>query len=227
MKLMNKRGTTLGIVFGTMSRSVLFATVCAAGLGTAITQPVKAQSGQTVSVAVVDEDKLADGFTKYQAAIKALESRSQGISDQLGARALLNADEAKDFESLVTKATLTADDQTKIAAYVKTSNDRNAEYISLNGKVTKTDADNARIKALRDIAAGNQEAVGALSDKLYANLKQQQDDTDKNFTDQAKAVIIKVAKDRKFTLVVRSRGIIWNIDSIDITADVLKQLNQQ
>ncbi len=211
--------------FGTVSRGVFLATICAIGLQTATTQPAKAQSAQTISIAVVDEDKLADGFTKYQTAIKALEGRSQGISDQLAARSLLNPDEAKDFESIVLKPTLTDDDQSKIATYVKNSNDRNAEYISLNGKVTKTDADNARIKTLRDLAAGNQDAVSALSDKLYANLKQQQDSTDKNFTDQAKAVIIKVANDRKFTLVMRSRGVIWNVPTIDITDDVLKQLN--
>ncbi len=208
-------------------RSALVAAICAVGFGSSLgTVRAQAQSSQAITIAVVDEDKLADGFSKYQNAIKDLETRSKGISGQLTARSLLNAGEAKDFDGIVSKATLSQDDQSKVDGYIKTSNDRNAEYINLNGKVAKSDADTARIKELRDLAAANTDAVGALSDKLYAALKQKQDDTDKQFTDQAKEAIIQVAKDRKYTLVVRSRGVIWNVDSIDITDDVLKRLNK-
>ena len=207
-------------------RSALMAAICAVGFGGSLgTVRAQAQS-QGVTIAVVDEDKLADGFSKYQNAIKDLEKRSQGISGQLTARSLLNTDEARDFDGIVAKPTLSQADESKVDSYIKTSNDRNAEYITLNGKVAKTDADNTRIKELRDLAATNSDAVGGLSDRLYAALKQQQDDTDKQFTDQAKEVIVRVAKDRKFTMVVRSRGVIWNVASIDITDDVLKLLNK-
>lgn len=211
------------VSFDVLKRGALIAALCVVGLGSA---SVPARAADPVSVAVVDEDKLADGFTKYQNAIKSLAKRSESIGDQLAARALLTPDEAKEFEPLVTKATLAQADNDKIATFVKTSNDRNAEYIALNGKVEKTDADKARIKTLRDLANANSEAVGALSDKLYDNLKKQQQDTDEQFTAQAKSIIVKIAGDRKFTLVVRSRGVIWNIASIDITDDVLKQLNK-
>ncbi len=220
MKLNNKQRSTW---LETVSRGALLATVCAVGMGA--TSP-RAARADAVSIAVVDEDKLADGFTKYQTAIKALSARSNSINDQLAARSLLNADEAKDFEALILKTTPTQADQGKIDGYVKTSNDRNAEYMGLVGAVTKSDADKARIKTLETLAQNNRNAVGELSDKLIANLKTQQDDTDKQFTDNAKKVIIKVANDRKFTIVVRSRGVIWNVASIDITDDVLKQLNQ-
>ncbi len=204
-------------------RVALVAAFCAVGWGSIGAVGVRAQ---TVSIAVVDEDKLADGFTKYQTAIKTLATRSQGVNEQILARSLLNNDEAKEFETLVVKPTLAQADLDKIGAYIKTSNDRNAEYTALNGKVTKTDADTKRIKELRDLATNNGEAAGALSDKLVELLKKQQDDTDKQFTEQAKQIIIKVANDRKFTIVVRSRGVIWNVASIDITDDVLKQLNK-
>jgi Skp family chaperone for outer membrane proteins len=208
-------------------RSALMAAICAVGFGSSLgTVRAQAQASQPVTIAVVDEDKLADGFSKYQNAIKDLEKRSQGITGQLTARSLLNTDEAKDFDGIVAKPTLSQADQGKVDGYIKTSNDRNAEYMNLNGKVAKSDADNARIKELRDMAAANSDAVGALSDRLYAALKLQQDETDKQFTDQAKEAIVQVAKDRKFTMVVRSRGVIWNIASIDITDDVLKRLNK-
>lgn len=208
-------------------RSALMAAICAVGFGSSLgTVRAQAQAAQAVTIAVVDEDKLADGFTKYQNAIKELEKRSQGISGQLTARSLLNTDEAKDFDGIVAKSTLSQAEQGKVDGYIKTSNNRNDEYINLNGKVAKTDADTARIKELRDLATANSDAVGTLSDRLYAALKLQQDETDKQYTDQAKEAIVQVAKERKFTMVVRSRGVIWNVASIDITDDVLKRLNK-
>lgn len=208
-------------------RGAMLAAVCAVGFGNNVTTlRASAQATAAVTIGVVDEDKLADGYTKYQDIIKSLGKRSQDIGDQLAARALLSADEGKNFEALVLQPTLTQADNDKVAAFVKTANDRNAEYIALNGKVTKVDADNARIKELRDLANNNSDAVNTLSDKLYGNLKKQQDDTDKQYTDQAKQIIIQVANEKKFTMVVRSRGVIWNVPSIDITDEVLKRLNR-
>ena len=186
----------------------------------------RAAQAQTVTIGVVDEDKLGEGFARYKEAVAKMNTRAQAMEQQLESRKLLNDAEGTQFETLIIKETRTKAEEDNFQALLKTGLDRQAEYIRLNGMATRSDADKARLKQLQDQGAANITKYQSLSDRLFSTLKQQQDTTDKQFIDQARDVIGQVAKEKNFTIVVRSVAVIWNAPSIDITQDVLTRLNK-
>src|SRR5689334_4057634 len=65
-------------------------------------------------VGVVDEDKLADGYTKYKNAVDAIDKRAQSLDAQIPAREFMADEEGKTFDDLVVKPTRTAAEDTKL-----------------------------------------------------------------------------------------------------------------
>ncbi len=180
---------------------------------------------QAVSMGVVDEDKLADGYKKYKDAVETNEKRVQDLDSQIPAREYLTDAEGKDFDTLIVKANPTPADTTKLQAVIKSGMDKRATFMGLIGKSNRTDKETADMKAMQDQAARNAPALRGTSDLLLAAIRQQQDDTDKLYTDRANSVIAQVAADKKFMLVVRKKALVWNMPTIDITDEVLKRLN--
>ena len=177
------------------------------------------------TVGVVDEDKLADGYKAYQTAIAEVDKRAQGLDAKIPAREYLNEGEGKVFDSLIVMATLSAAQQTQLDGLVKTGNDRKAQFLGLIGNASRTPADNTKLKELQDLATKNGPDLQRLSQNLLEAIRKQQDDVDKSYTDKANSVVQQVATGKKLSAVLRKKALVWSADSIDITADVLKQLN--
>jgi Skp family chaperone for outer membrane proteins len=198
--------------------------LCLASAGTVVSPP--AAQAQTISIGVVDEDKLGDGYTKYKDAINKMQTRVRDLEDQLEARKLLNDTEGAQFETLIVKENRTKTEEESFQALVKNGLDRQNEYIRLNGTASRTEADNTRLKQLQTQGAANITKFQTLSDTLFTTLKKQQDETDKQFTEQARKVVGEVAAEKKLSLVVRSVAVIWSAPSVDITQEVLTRLNK-
>jgi Skp family chaperone for outer membrane proteins len=180
---------------------------------------------QGVTVGVVDEDKLADGYKKYKDAVEAIDKRAQALDSQIPARELLSDDEGKQFDTLIALPTPTAAQTTQLQGLVKTGMDKRATYMGLVGKASRTDAETTQMKGMQDQMTKNGPALRSLSDNLLATIRTQQDDTDKQYTDRANSVVAQVAADKKFQLIVRKKALVWSTESIDITEEVLKRLN--
>ena len=209
-------------------RSSLFVLGALLGAGALISpvlSPVHAQNAPVATVGVVDEDKLADGYEKYKAAVDALDKRAQELDQKMPAREFLSEEEGKNFDAIVAKDKLTPAETTQLAGLVKSGMDKRAEYMSLIGKVNRTDADNNRMKTLQDTMSKNSGALREISEKLLAAIRALQDATDKEYIDRADSVVAQVAGDKKLLMVVRKRAILWSAGSVDITNDVLKRLN--
>ena len=181
---------------------------------------------QQIEVGIIDEDKLADGYTKYKDAVIALDKQVQELDGQLDSRELLNETEGKAFDQLITVAKRSDADNTALQNLVKAGSGRRAEMLDLIGKAARTADDEKRLKALNDQSAVNSGVVRSIQDKLYDQIKQNQGKIDDQFTSRANEVISQVAADKKLTLVWRKRAIIWNAASVDITAAVLERLNK-
>ena len=181
--------------------------------------------GAVPIIGIVDEDKLAEKYTAYRTAIEALDKRAQSVDLQLTARELLTDADGAAFDALVVKAARTPAEETQLQGLMKTGNDLRAEYMGLLPKAQRTPAETARIKALEDQARNTAPKLRTLSDTLYNDIKKQQEDTDKLFTDKANNVIGQVASDKKMLAVFRQRAVIWNAPATDITDEVVKRLN--
>lgn len=186
----------------------------------------QAQSaGLPVTVGVVDEDKLADGYKEYQGAIGALDTRAQGLDAKIPAREYLNDTEGARFDALVIVTTLTPAQTNELSALVKLGTDRKAEYIGLIGKPDRPTADNTRLQELQSLSAKNAPALQRVSQNLLEAIRSEQDKVDKTYTDKANSVVIQIAGEKKLVAVLRKKALVWSADNIDITEDVLKRLN--
>ncbi|HEX8465159.1 MAG TPA: hypothetical protein VF627_11130 [Abditibacterium sp.] len=183
-------------------------------------------AAQTVSIGVVDEDKLADGYKKYKDAVDAIDKRAQSLDSQIPARELLAEDEGKSFDTLIVKASMTPAENTQFQSLIKAGMDKRAEYMGLLGKPNRSETENARIKTFQDQMSKNGPALRAVSDALLAAIRQQQDDTDKQYTANADSVVAQVAAEKKLVVIVRKKALVWSAPSVDITSDVLARLNK-
>lgn len=208
-----------------LKRKSPFALAAACGLllSANLAGPVQAQA---VNVGVVDEDKLADGYKAYKDAVDKLDQRAQTLDAQVPAREFLNEEEAKSFDSLMLKNTRTADEQKTLDGLVKTGLDRKGEFTGLISKANRSEAETTRMKGLQDMMTKNGTGVRKLSDDLLAAIRALQEATDSEYTNRANTVVGQVAATKKLTVVVRKRAVVWSADSIDITTDVLTQLNK-
>lgn len=195
------------------------------GATTVAPRAAQAQAAATLAIGVVDEDKLADGYKKYKDAVSAIDKRAQGLDAQIPAREFLSDEEGKNFDNLIVLPNPTAEQNTRLQALIKTGMDKRAGFMSLVGKATRSDKENTDMKGLQDQMTKNGPALRAVSDALLAAIRQQQDDTDKLYTDRANSVVAQVAAEKKLVLIVRKKALVWSTDTIDITEDVLKRLN--
>lgn len=181
---------------------------------------------QAVSIGIVDEDRLASGYTRYREALVSLDKQAQEMDTRLQARELLDPVAAARFDALVLKETRSQADETELSNLEKKGNGLRAELMGLNGKVDRSQADIKRLEELNGASQLSAGAVQALSDKLFESYKARQTKIDNENTDRANKVIQQVAADKKLSLVWRKRAVIWNAPALDITDAVLTQLNK-
>ena len=184
-----------------------------------------AQAGAAMAIGVLDEDKLADGYTAYKNATDALDKRTSTLDSNIPAREYLSDVEGKAFDTLIVFPNPTAAQSAQLQALIKVGLDKRATFMGLIGKASKTPKDLTDIKALQEQSAKNQPLLRALSESLLASIRQQVDDTDKLYTDRANATVAAVAGEKKFSFVVRKKALVWSAPAIDITDEVIKRLN--
>ena len=148
---------------------------------------------QAPTVGVVDEDKLADGYTKYKNAVDALDQRAQGLDAQIPAREFLVDEEGKSFDSLILKSNRNAADDAALAKFVKTGLARKDTYMGLVGKATRSAEESKQMKDLQEQSTKNVPAVRKISEDLLALIRKLQEDTDKLYTENANSVVGQVA----------------------------------
>lgn len=202
-----------------LSRAVAFGMVLSLGL-------VSSAWAQAPTVGVVDEDKLAEGYKQYKEAVDSLDKKAQLLDSQIPAREFLPDEDGKGFDGLILKPTRTADEQKKLETMVKSGLDRRAEFTMLIGKATRSEDETKKMKGLQDQMTKNGPAVRKISEDLMASIRSQQDSTDAEYTNRANQVVGQVAGEKKLSLVVRKRAVVWSADSIDITTEVLTKLNK-
>ncbi len=194
--------------------------VCALGFGLAT--PAQAQT----NAGVVDEDVLADKYVAYKKALDDLDKKAKAIDRQLEARELLSPDEGKQFDEAILKSPRTTPEEGAFQTLVKTGTDRRAEYLALIAKPERNADEKAKVDKFLSYSKGNDTSLRALSDKLFGKIKDEQEETEKKYTDQANTVIGQVAKKKGLKMVIRKRALVWNEDSVDITNDVVEALNK-
>ncbi|MDF2441577.1 MAG: hypothetical protein JWN98_2561 [Abditibacteriota bacterium] len=181
---------------------------------------------QAPSIGVLDEDQLAEGYTKYREAALALDKQAKELDTQLDARELLNEAEGRRFDELIVKEKRAEAEETEFQNLLKAGAGRRAENAGLIGKATRSDAESARLKALNDQAQANGPAVDAIENRLFDAMKKRQQSLEDDYTNRANQVIQQVAEDKKLALVWRKRAIIWNAPATDITNEILARLNK-
>jgi len=186
----------------------------------------QAPNAQAPNIGVLDEDRLAEGYTKYREAALALDKQAKELDAQLDARELLNETEGRRFDELIAKEKRAAGEETEFQNLLKAGAARRAENAGLIGKATRTDAENARLKALNDQAQINSPAVDAIENRLFDAMKKRQQSLEDEYTNRANQVIQQVAEDKKLALVWRKRAVIWNAPTTDITSEILARLNK-
>lgn len=191
-----------------------------------LTQPARAQQAAPITIGVVDEGKIGEGYKRYRDALTAIDRRAQTLQEQLLARFVLNDTEAKRFDELIAKDARTAPETTELTTLVRTGTARQTEYQDLQGKANRSEQDVARMKVLQDLAQGNQIGTQRIEDALLSKIKKDQDDAETKYLAEAKTVIGRIATARKLTLVLSMRAVAWNLPAVDITNEVLAQLNK-
>jgi Skp family chaperone for outer membrane proteins len=206
---------------GKLLGALLLTVIGTAGMVGAATVPEQAPT-----VGTLDEDKLADEYKEYKTALDEIDTRAKAIDSKLEARELLSTDEGKKFDALIVQSPRNAADEGALNALVKTGADRRAEYLALIAKSNRTADEEAKIKQFLGYSQGNDTDLRALSNKLFGNIKAEQEAAESKYTKQANDMIEKVAKQKGLKVVVRKRALVWSDDAVDITKDVLAILNK-
>jgi len=179
----------------------------------------------TISVGVLDEDKLAEGYKVYRDAIARVDEKAKQYDAQLSARAFLTGQDATTFDTLVSK-TRAGNEIKTFTDLVAKGTSSSIDYTTLIAQAVKTPAETDRMKKLLKVQQDNGEKLRIKSDELYNKIKKEQEETDKTYTDRANEVIAAVAGRRKFSVIVRQRAVVWSDPKSDITVDVLADLNK-
>ena len=188
----------------------------------------RAADGHTIGV--LDEARLGEGYTKYRSAMEDLNSRAKASDAEILARRFLAPTETKRFDELAAKkATRSAADETEFQAMVTSAGEHAKEYSGLMGKpaMTRTKQEAADFKKWQEYQKDNVEAADKMDMEAFQILKSLQQSTDKQYIDNANAMVQKVAVDKKLTVLLRKDAIIWNTPTVDITDEVLNRLNKQ
>jgi len=210
-------------------RGPLFGVMAALAFSSAQTaiHPAVAQA-QAVQVGVVDDYELNFSFKKYADAMTALEKRAKDATDKMAARDYLTPAELKTFDDAMLKSVApTAAANPALDTLVATGLDRSAKYHALAGKEGRSAADNTDLATYQGYATANKASGSALQDQLSQLLNQQGEDTVKTYSDQVNEVIKQVANDHKFVMIISKKSVIYSSDTVDVTAEVVKRLNNK
>lgn len=199
---------------------------CAMAFGLALTAPA-VHAADPITVGVLDEIKLGDGYTKYRNAVDELNQRAKKMEEQLRSREVLNAEEGAKFDEYMSKATLNEEETKAFEDLIKLGLERRKQYIELQGKVERSEEENQLLKDVEANRKSNEAVLNRLEDGMFKDLQARERATDQEYIDKANLEVQKVAADKKLLVVLRKDAVAWVSPSVDITEEVLKRLNRQ
>jgi len=177
----------------------------------------------------VDVAKLQSGYVKLQD----MQNKVKAIGDDLNRRFkiqsgydMLTLDEQQQLEALLAKPNRTDVENAKVNELENKSSHDSQTLAALQQKppAQLTDADKGQLTALTSQHQSGTQALQAISDQYQDQFNAAQTKIQSDFTDQVKAAIAAVAKEKNLAVVFDANVAIYT--SNDITDDVLKRLNK-
>lgn len=207
------------------SPQVLLLACALAGAGLSQVAPAHA-ADNGITVGILDESRLGEGYTKYRNEVDALNKRAADLDAQLDAREVMNEADGKRFDALITKKPRTTMEDNELLALVKIGSERRKERDTLVAQAARTPDQEARLKAMQDNMKANAISVRRMEDDLFQGLKVDEEETDKKYIGIANEMVQKLAQEKKLTMVFRKGAVVWFSPAIDLTDEVLARLNR-
>jgi len=201
------------------------------------------EGGLASAIGLIDWNKVTAGYKKYQTASEEFSAyREFLIETMLADRrkyALLNAGEWEEYEGLRKKEKREQKDENRLVA-LKTLNDqRQRELQELRTTLDPTEAQRQRKKELEDIWNATRTELEQKEEEVLRILEERNAKVSKEIMDEIQAKIAAVAQAKNLAVVLRKSVTVappdgaWEMTvpvveygGLDITDDVLKQLNE-
>lgn len=190
-------------------------------------QPVRGEDAKPTppSVAVVDNEKVEKDYKLFQTKRDELQKLADDRKRELEARAFLDEDEWKKLDELLAKENPSDADKKEIEKIINAGIAKKNEWQDLLGKVNLDEKQNKRRAELERIQKLNKGKVDEKYEIYSKEIDELQRSTLDDLFNKVKDSIGSVARQRGYSVVVLKQSVIWSADAVDITDDVLKQLN--
>ena len=190
-------------------------------------QPVRGQDAKPTppSVAVVDNEKVEKDYKLFQTKRDELQKFADDRKRELEARAFLEEDEWKQLEELQVKQNPSEADKKNIEKIISAGIAKKDEWEKLIPKTKLSDQETKRRTELERIQKLNKSKIEDKYEVYSKEIDELQKKTLDDLFNKVKDSIGSVARQRGYSVVVLKQSVIWSADVVDITDDVLKQLN--
>lgn len=190
-------------------------------------QPAQGQDGKPAppSVAVVDNEKVERDYKLFQMKRDELQKLADDRKRELEARAFLNEGEWKKLDELLAKKNPSDADKKEIEKIISAGIAKRDEWQQLIAGTKLTDEQTKRRDELEKIQKLNKSKIEDKYEVYSKEIDELQKATLDDLFNKVKDSIGNVARQRGYSVVVLKQSVIWSADTVDITDDVLKQLN--
>lgn len=190
-------------------------------------QPVQGQDSKLVppSVSVVDNEKVEKDYKLFNEKKNEIQKVADERKRELEARAFLDEEEWKQLDELLAKPNPSKQDKDKIEQILKSGTSKKDEWQNYVGTVNLDDKKKARLKELESIQKKNKGKIEEKYEIYSKEIDELQRKTLDDLFNKVKESIGSVARQRGYSVVVLKQSVIWSTDTVDITDEVLKQLN--
>jgi Skp family chaperone for outer membrane proteins len=178
-------------------------------------------------LAVVDIEKLTKDYEDYKVDNqKFLKFRDDKIKS-LQVREYLNPNEWDELEALEVKKNPKPEEEKRLEELRSLSDRRRQLKRELESKVDITDKDREELERIRKIPRSNQVRLEDMNVKLQNEIEQEYSRLSEKLRTQVTGVYERLSKNRGFTVVLDKTQVQWSSSDMDVTDEVLKQLNKK